>query len=189
MRPLPDQRELRRLLKYDPLTGKLFWRHRSPEMFSGGYRSAHEAARAWNARWAGKEAFTADRGNGYLQGCVFEHRLYAHRVIAVMVTGEWPEEVDHEDHDRKNNKLSNLRISSRAENCRNLKLSSTNTTGVCGVHFDKKRSLWLAYITAKGTRYHLGRFDTKSEAIAARWRAEEHHGFHANHGLSESSMT
>lgn len=50
---------------------------------------------------------------------------------------------------------------------------STNTSGVTGVWFDKKRNLWCAEIMFKRHKYHLGRRADKADAIALRKRAEK----------------
>lgn len=53
------------------------------------------------------------------------------------------------------------------------KTRSTNTSGVTGVYYDKRRDKWVAEIMFKKEKYFLGRFDDKQEAIDARKKAEE----------------
>lgn len=55
----------------------------------------------------------------------------------------------------------------------NQKLQSNNTSGCKGVSFDSSVNLWKAYITFKGTRYYLGGYREKEDAIAARKEAEK----------------
>jgi len=62
---LPSPDILRQLLSYDPETGKLMWLKRPADMFPSG-----RIAASWNARLAGKEAFTATTG-GYFVGGIF----------------------------------------------------------------------------------------------------------------------
>lgn len=45
-------------------------------------------------------------------------------------------------------------------------LQRNNTTGVSGVYFVKARNKWKTHVTHKGTRYHIGTFKTREEAIA-----------------------
>src|SRR3546814_10975323 len=55
-----DVQMARRLLRYEPDTGKLFWRSRSPEFFRATQaRTSEHACRIWNAHYAGKEAFSS----------------------------------------------------------------------------------------------------------------------------------
>lgn len=53
------------------------------------------------------------------------------------------------------------------------KLRNNNASGVTGVHFDRARNRWMAYITFQNKRIHLGRFPSFEEAKKARKRAEE----------------
>ncbi len=186
---LPKPAELRNLLEYSPDTGKLFWKRRPVEMFKGGSTGGAESACArWNSRWAGKEAFTANHGNGphgtgYRSGRIFYGRHLAHRVIWAMETGAWPKhDIDHEDHDRANNRFNNLREATRSENCKNQTMRSTNTSGFMGVYWDKHNRNWAASICSNGKRHHLGTFTDKKDAIDARVGAEIKYGYHANHG-------
>lgn len=53
------------------------------------------------------------------------------------------------------------------------KIFSSNTSGVRGVSFSKKRQKYVAYICFKGKLYNLGFFDKLEDAAAARKKAEE----------------
>lgn len=55
--------------------------------------------------------------------------------------------------------------------CLDSKLNKNNTSGVKGVYRNKNR--WVAYITFKQKRYHLGAYSTIDEAAHARKQAEE----------------
>lgn len=169
---------LRKLLRYNPATGKLFWRERPVEMFK-----SKRSANAWNAKCAGEEAFATDNSYGYLVGSIFDCKYRAHRVIWAMETGEWPtEQIDHEDHDRSNNRFANLRKASNAENARNQSFRCTNTSGITGVYWSKRASKWYAQIKVDGQAIHLGYFSNLPFAAAARTNAKIKYGFHQNHG-------
>jgi hypothetical protein len=177
---LPSPDTLRQLLRYEPETGKLFWRER-PESFFG---TAHHCA-TWNTRYAGKETFVTNQNKGYKAGGVFDIRLLAHRVILAMVNDEWPAgDVDHINGIRSDNRLSNLRVVSRTVNMRNAKKPKTNTSGVIGVAWYAPRRKWRASIMVDKSSVHLGYFATMSAAVAAREAAERKYGFHENHGRS-----
>lgn len=160
---------LRSRLTYDPDEGVLYWR-------------AHEALPPkWNGRFAGKAAFTAVSG-GYRVGTIDGVKYYAHRVAFAMVHGFWPEQIDHQNQDKSDNRICNLAAVSAAGNCKNLPRSSRNTSGVTGVTWDASRDLWSARITANRRCKFLGRFDTLEAAAAARASAEKKFGFSQNHG-------
>ena len=165
MRKLPSQKELRELLKYDPETGRLFWKARQTG-WSG-----------FNTRFAGKEAFTAIDSGGYRIGSLLQVRHRAHRVIWKLVYGTDPEQIDHENGDRQDNRLTNLRAVTDQENKKNSKRRSDNRSGVVGVgtHSDGK------FRARIGTE-HLGLFETLEEATVARRAAELNHNYHQNHG-------
>lgn len=174
---------LRRVLRYEPETGKLTWRHRTPEMFSDGKYSRERRCSTFNALHADCEAFTSDDGNGYLQGTLFFVGYRAHRVVWALHYGYWPiEQIDHINGIRSDNRLINLRSVSSPENNRNQKLLSTNSSGTTGVSFDKRSGKWEAYIGVNGKRRLLGYFAAIAEAKTARKNAEVQFGYHANHG-------
>ncbi|WP_103730192.1 AP2 domain-containing protein [Novosphingobium sp. HII-3] len=94
--------------------------------------------------------------------------------------------IDHINGDCYDNRISNLRDCTEEENCRNVGIGSTNTSGVMGVGFDRSRGRWYAQIRHRRRQINLGRFDTKEDAVAARLEMEEKLGFHANHGKRDA---
>ena len=52
-------------------------------------------------------------------------------------------------------------------------MPQNNTSGIKGVHWDKKRHKWCAQIVFKGKHYSLGRYDKKEDAIEVRKIAEK----------------
>ena len=106
----------------------------------------------------------------------------AHRVIWKMIYGTEPDQIDHDDRNRSNNRLKNLHAATVVTNQQNTKKSSNNTSGVTGVSFDRVDGKWLAAIGIGGKRKTLGRFKDKEDAIKARQDAEKLYGFHPNHG-------
>jgi hypothetical protein len=85
-----------------------------------------------------------------------------HRVIMAC-----PEDkvVDHIDGDGLNNRRSNMRIVSRAENTCNRRITLKSTSGFKGVSADK--GSWRAQISVGGKQRRLGHFATPEEAHAA----------------------
>ena len=180
---LPSPEVLRQLLRYEPDTGKLFWRPRPDSVFSdsGFGGSGGEAAR-WNGKFADTEAFTADHGSGYLRGGVLGRDMFAHRVIWAIVTGSYPtQHIDHINRDRSDNRWENLREASRAQNNQNTRSAEGATSRYLGVWRDRSRNKWAAAISVDGRKIALGRF--YSEELAARAydaAAIKHYGAFAN---------
>jgi len=177
-----DPALLRKLLRYDAETGKLYWLVRTPDLFAHS-DNADADCRRFNTQFAGKEAMYADSaGHGYCTGAIFNRQFLTHRVIWALVHGEWPIFIDHINGIRTDNRLCNLRSVSRQENMRNARRPRTNKSGVIGVYWASHASLWRASIKVNGKNQHLGYFKSLGEAAAARTRAEREIGFHPNHG-------
>jgi len=174
-----------RLLRLDEATGALFWKERTPDLF----KVASDCP-GWNKRYAGKEAFiNVSKGerSGYKIGSIFKQRFPAHRIVWLLVNKEWPNGfIDHIDGNPVNNIPSNLRVVTIAENSRNMKRHSTNTSGYTGVHWDKTKKRWRASIKVDGVTKRLGKFRKIEDAAAARKAAEARYGFHPNHGRVSS---
>jgi len=172
---------LRELLRYEPDTGKLFWLSRSASMYQSGDQPAAHKAAAWNARYAGKEALTANC-NGYRIGTIFNKPMKSHRVAWAFFYGTWPDQVDHINGIKNDNRIENLRSVTTQENHRNKPRPRHNTSGVIGVCWSKTVSKWAAQIKVDEKSINIGRFDSFDDAVAARKAAEIEYGFHANHG-------
>lgn len=183
--PMPTPDQLRQLLRYEPSTGKLYWRERGPEWFEDGYRPAEGNAANWNSQFAGKEALTASHSHGYRHGVILDTKMYAHRVAWAIYHGRWPEHsLDHVNGDPTDNRIENLRDVPQKLNCRNTSRSRRNTSGVTGVTWHDQRQKWTAQITIDGVTKHLGLFADLSDATKARRAAEASGGFGPNHGTS-----
>lgn len=175
--------EVSRLLKPDFEAGKLYWLPRTPDMFSCVEQDAEHACKIWNARFAGKEAFVTGNGRGYFTASLFGRRYTAHRVLWLLHTSSWPvEQIDHINGVRSDNRIVNLREATNAENGRNQRLHVTNRSGCPGVSWHSTNRAWQAKIRFDNKHRHIGYFQTKDAAIAARKAAEREFGFHPNHG-------
>lgn len=178
---------LAQLLHYDQEAGKLFWRHRPAEMFKSGdgRYTAERTCATWNARYAGKEAFTAVGTHGYACGAVFNKLLLAHRVVWALVTGEWPDGViDHIDRDRLNNRFENLRQCTQAENSLNRVGYKTRekSSKFKGLWWHKVNKKWIVEFRGK----HIGSFEHEHEAASAYDR--EAHAYCPEFSLTNKSI-
>lgn len=170
-----DPALLRKLLRYDPETGKLFWLRRTAEIDP---RCNH-----FNAQFAGKEAlYGSSSSSGYRQGAIFNRQYLAHRVIWALVYGEWPTCIDHINGVRTDNRLSNLRSVTKRENALNQRRRAKSSSNVIGVYWVSHANKWRAEIKESSRRVHLGYFTKLEDAKAARKVAEQRLGYHPNHG-------
>lgn len=159
------------LLRYEPSSGKLFWKKTTT-----------------NRVKVGDEAGSFCASTGYINVVIDGQGYTLHRIAILLTTGVYDKmvQVDHVDHDRGNNRLSNLRVVSHAENMRNQSLRNTNKTGVTGVsvrYTRKGTKRYTATIVVDYKFIFLGNYDTLEEAAVARAEAEIKYGFHPNHGL------
>lgn len=184
-KPLPDRLLLLACLNYDPITGELFWKVRPEWTFNPNpVRSASHVANAWNSSWAGKPALNSLSKNGYLGGTLNGDFYYAHRVIWKMLHGTEPDDIDHDDGVRVNNRPLSLFSRTRSDNLKNRALSSNNTSGVHGVSYSNRHSLWSVCIYDKNQKHHLGWFADFADAVSTRKEAEKLFGYNPNHGRS-----
>lgn len=93
------------------------------------------------------------------------------------------EQVDHINGDPLDNRRSNLRLATHAENQRNKGRYSNNTSGYKGVSWAKKENKWQAQISFNGKVKYLGYFATAEDAYESYCKAaKELHGEYANLG-------
>jgi hypothetical protein len=93
--------------------------------------------------------------------------MSAHRLAWFYVHGEFPKcELDHINGVRDDNRISNLRECSRAENMQNAGMFKTNTSGYTGVTWHKQRRKWAAQIWVNNKRMYLGLRESKEDAYA-----------------------
>jgi hypothetical protein len=108
---------------------------------------------------------------------------YEHRLAWFYVTKQWPvDQIDHEDLNKSNNRFSNLREASQSQNTFNrTRLRTRNKSGFKGVSWCRFEQKWRAVISAHGTYFALGYFNTPKEAYAAWCRsAQKLHGSFAH---------
>jgi len=95
---------------------------------------------------------SAGDGGGYLLvnfavGYRKYKKLRAHHIVWAWTHGEWPSgEIDHINGDRSDNRISNLRAATVAQNRTNRRISETRTSGFKWVTRYGKTGKWLAQI-------------------------------------------
>ncbi len=168
------QENLKEVLNYNPETGVFTWKKR---VFD-----TPRAGKIWNARFSGKKA--GGLSGVYLKIGINKKQYFTHRLVFLYMTGKFPpNEVDHINEIKIDNRFVNLRLATRAENQANVKRISSNNSGYKGVHFNKNDRKWISQIAYKGNRTHLGSYDSPEEAHAAYCQAaDKFHGEFKNYG-------
>lgn len=164
------QDELKSILRYEPETGLFYWRV--------SYSRAVKIGSVAGTRWKSpKNRVTYLRIQ--IKGKVYR----AHRLAFLYKTGKIPKIIDHDDGDGLNNAWNNLKDATNEQNLHNAKISSTNTSGVKGVYWNKREGKWYARVAHSGKRYHCGCFDTLDDAkLAVQTKRATLHGEFCNHG-------
>jgi hypothetical protein len=75
--------------------------------------------------------------------------------------------VDHINGNKLDNRRSNLRICTKAENVRNKVKSSKNTSGYKGIWWHKQNKKWIAEIGVDGKKISLGSYVSIIDAVKA----------------------
>lgn len=176
------RRYLRSVYSYDENSGVVAWKRRPVEDFK-----TERAWKIWNARFPGTVAGNLTE-DGYIDLSIGESRMPAHRIIWLLVYGEMPDQIDHINGIRSDNRLSNIRAVDNKTNLKNQSLRATNKSGVMGV-VQRSYGSWRAEIGVDGKRINLGTFIDKQDAIAARLKAERRYGFHENHGRPKAAAS
>lgn len=169
------QERLKNLLEYNPTTGIFTYKKRD----ISSYNDIRYVTR-FNRYRAGKEA-----GNSHIEGYLtltIDGKVYkCHRLAWFYVHGEWPDQIDHVNGIRRDNRILNLRNVSKIENGRNQGVYVTNKSGLPGVYWNNQLERWHARINSP-KRIHLGFFDNIFDAACAKKSAEKKLCYHENHG-------
>ena len=124
---------------------------------------------------------------GYSIMNINNKKYRCHHLAWLYVFGHMPSQIDHINHDRFDNRISNLREANQAENSRNCSMSIKNTSSYTGVYIikNKKSISYRAEITFNRKAIRLGHYSNFEDAVNARKQAELDYGFHENHGLKK----
>lgn len=117
-----------------------------------------------------KYVWVKDKKYFYAKVVGTNKRVALHRLIMGFPNGQ----VDHKNGPGSefDNRKSNLRIATNAENNQNKIKPKNNTSGHKGVSWDKEKQKWVAQIGYNNKKIKLGRFDNIEDAIRCRNNAE-----------------
>lgn len=111
------------------------------------------------------------RDDGYLVVKIGCRQCKVHRLIWEAVHGTIPKgfEIDHINGVKSDNRISNLRLVTHAQNMQNRKRAHKNNVSskVKGVYFCKQTKKWRAMISVSGKKMHIGRFGSLMAAKIA----------------------
>jgi len=166
------QEYVKECFSYDNVTGDLIWRSRPINHFS-----TFISHRRTNSQFAGKKAGWCNKGylNAEVNGVIFR----VHRLVWLYNYGEFPpDQIDHINRVKSDNRLENLRCVNNSENQKNSGRYKNNTSGHAGVT-KTRNGKWLARISHEGSRIRLGLLNNIEDAIKVRKAAEKEYGYGA----------
>lgn len=104
--------------------------------------------------------------DGYKQVMFNGKRYLIHRLVwSLFSNSDNPEEIDHINGNRLDNRIENLRACSRKHNLQNQRFPSKhNSVGVLGVSFCKDKKKYRAQIAVDGKDIRLGYFEDINSA-------------------------
>lgn len=147
------QDELWELFSYDASKGELIWNKRIG------------VPPWWNPKYEGKIAGSVN-SKGRKQVLIESKSYLVSRVIYKMFFGNTALAVDHENGNKLDNRIQNLRKATDSQNSHNRGPTKRNKLGIKGIHRVKDR--YRAIIEINGKNIHLGYFGTLEEAVAVR---------------------
>ena len=150
---------LRHLLDYDPVSGVFTWKNPPHARFKVG------------------QVTGTVNTFGYVVIVVDGKARKAHRLAWLYMTGEFPpNQMDHINRIKTDNRWENLRPATRQQNSMNC-TRNNNTSGKKGVSWDKQNGKWQARIRVNGKLHHLGFYhDIEDAAVAYKNIARILHG-------------
>jgi hypothetical protein len=152
------QEELKSQVNYDQETGIFTWKVRNSNRIKIGDQAGNY------------------HNGGYIEMYLLGERHLAHRLAWLYVNGYMPKIIDHIDGNKLNNKISNLREVSYAENMYNSKIRSDNKSGVRCVSWNKKHQKWEVRVKIDGKLKNYGYYKELDDAakVAEKVRKEHH---------------
>lgn len=143
--------ELKRVLSYDPDTGKFHWLVSLTRSVAVG------------------DVAGGPSSDGYLRIGLHGVRYMAHRLAWFYMMGRWPaDDIDHINGSKTDNRFANLREATRRMNAENQRRARKDSSvGLLGVGWHKRDKHFRAQIQVRGKHVFLGYFPTAEEAHQA----------------------
>lgn len=140
---------LRFLLDYNKDTGMFVWKN-DPKMTL--------------KTKVGKVAGSVNN-RGYWRIQIDRKTYQAHRLAWMYMHGKFPDgQIDHINRIKTDNRISNLRECTNAENAQNRPIQKNNKSGFIGVFWRDLDKKWVAQIKINGKPIRIGLFDNKIDA-------------------------
>ena len=114
--------------------------------------------------------WSINNNSGYVVAKIKGKNVRLHQLIMKSSSNDL---IDHQDRDRTNNKRSNLRFATKAQNSWNSGLRRDNQSGIKGVSWCSRLNKWAANITVNNKHIFLGNYANIKDAEIVRNNAEK----------------
>ena len=151
------------IFEYDPNTGVIYYKLDFPKHYFATYR----AYKVFLSKFAGKPAGYLHKDTGYMRINIKKKAYVYSRVAWFLYYGVWPNnDLDHEDRNKLNNRITNLADVTHAANMLN---RENNLSGHINISYNKsKPSPFIVRITSNYKVITNKAFDNIEEAIKHR---------------------
>lgn len=124
-----------------------------------------------------------DVDSRYHRTQIYKKLYLTHRLIYLWHHGYMPKEIDHIDGNSKNNKIENLRETTRTLNLANTKKPKHNTSGYKNVVWHSARNKWQVRLQINNKAKSFGYYsDLELADLVAQEVRSKYFGEYANHG-------
>lgn len=132
----------------------------------------------WKVNYYGNKLGSSPRpthSEGYIRVQFKGKRYFMHKVAFYWTYGYLPDQVDHINRNTSDNRISNLRAATQAQNSCNK--GARGKSKYRGVYWHNKNRKWVTSLRKEGVSHYVGCFECEIEAAKAyNEKAKELHG-------------
>jgi len=134
----------------------------------GQFAKVDAADYEWLMQWKWQAAWSRKTQSYYAQRTIhIGGKSKTVIMTRVIMSAEGDIDIDHRNHDTLDNRRTNLRFSTAAQNACNRKRQANNTSGCKGVTWVPSHGKWRVRVRFKNIRTHIGYFNEFEEATLA----------------------
>ena len=131
----------------------------------------------------GDVAGCLDKSSGYYRIGIKGKWYLLHRMIFLHQNGFMPTFIDHINGLPTDNRIENLRVATKEQNCQNRIKHKNNTSGLKNVSWHKVHNKWGVSVYVNSKKKHFGYFEDLelADLVAQEARSKYHGQFARNH--------